>query len=166
LLASVVAANLLTSRLGLVPAGFGLLVTAGTYAAGLSLALRDLLHREGGPRWVLAAVAAGVVLSAVFGSGRIALASAVAFGFGELADTAVYLPLRRRGWRRAVAGSNAVGAVVDTVLFLTIAGLPVTAATVGGQVLVKALWVTALALIAGEVAVRALRRQPVNAGHP
>jgi uncharacterized PurR-regulated membrane protein YhhQ (DUF165 family) len=107
---------------------------------------------------VLAAVVGGIALSAVFGSGRIAAASAIAFGLGELADLAVYRPLRRRGWRRAVAGSNAVGALVDTVIFLAVAGFPVTPAAVGGQLVVKAGYMTAVALVAGEGLRRALRR--------
>jgi uncharacterized PurR-regulated membrane protein YhhQ (DUF165 family) len=162
LLASVLAANLATSYLGLFPAGFGLLVTAGTYFAGLSLVLRDLLHTHGGVRWVLPVIAAGVALSAVLGDGRVALASALAFGVSELADLAVYVPLRRRGWRRAVTASNAIGAFADTILFLAIAGFPITGATVGGQLLVKAVWVTVLALAVGEVATRAVRRQPID----
>jgi queuosine precursor transporter len=160
LLGTVLAANLATTYYGLIPAGFGLLVTAGTYFAGLSLGLRDALQTVGGIRWVLAAIAAGIALSAAFGSGRIALASAVAFGVAELADLAVYTPLRRRNWRTAVAASNAAGAVVDTVLFLTIAGFPLTPQLVGGQLLVKAVWMTLLALVCGEVIARALRREP------
>jgi len=39
----VVAANVLTSTYGLVPAGFGLTATAGTWAAGLVLLARDLV---------------------------------------------------------------------------------------------------------------------------
>jgi uncharacterized PurR-regulated membrane protein YhhQ (DUF165 family) len=163
LVASVLAANLATTRYGLVPAGFGLMVTAGTYAAGLSLGLRDAVHHYGGIRWSLAAITVGVALSAALGDGRIALASAVAFGVAELLDLAVYVPLRRRNWRPAVAASNAVGAIADTVLFLWIAGFGVTAQTVGGQVLVKAVWTTLLALVVGEVAVRALRREPLYA---
>jgi hypothetical protein len=136
-LGSVLLANLLTTYYGLVPAGFGLMVTAGTYAAGLSLGLRDALQTTGGIRWVIGAIAGGIVLSALLGDGRIALASAVAFGVAEFVDLAVYTPLRRRNWRVAVAASNAVGALVDTLLFLTIAGFPITAELVGGQLLVK-----------------------------
>jgi uncharacterized PurR-regulated membrane protein YhhQ (DUF165 family) len=164
LLLSVLLANLLTSYYSLVPAGFGLMVTAGTYAAGLCLGLRDGLQQTGGVRWVLVAIAGGIALSAAFGNGRIALASAVAFGLGETIDLAIYTPLRRRNWRAAVAASNAVGALADTLLFLSIAGFPLTAGLVGGQLLVKAVWMTALALLVGEVAVRALRRQSVNEG--
>jgi queuosine precursor transporter len=164
LVGSVLAANLLTPHYGLIPAGFGLLVTAGTYAAGLSLGLRDAVHHLGGIRWSLAAIAVGVALSAALGDGRIALASAVAFGVAELLDLAVYVPLRRRNWRPAVIASHAVGAIADTVLFLWIAGFGVTWQTVGGQLLVKAVWMTLLALAVGEVIVRAVRREPQYAG--
>lgn len=158
LIASVVVANLLTSHYGLVPAGFGLMVTAGTYAAGISLGLRDAVQQTGGMRWVLGSIVAGIAISALFGDGRIALASAVAFGIAELADLGVYTPLRRRNWRAAVAASNAVGAIADTLLFLSIAGFGLTAQAVFGQLLVKAVWMTLLALVVGEVISRAVRR--------
>lgn len=158
LVGSVLVANLVTTRYGLIPAGFGLMVAAGTYAAGLSLGLRDALHESGGYRWVLGAIAAGIALSALLGDGRIALASAVAFGVAELLDLLVYMPLRRRNWRTAVAASNAVGAVADTVLFLSLAGFPLTFESVGGQILVKAVWMTLAALVVGEGIARARRR--------
>ena len=156
---TVALANLATSHLGLVVAGFGLVVPAGTYAAGLALGLRDALHEAGGIRWVLGAITAGAIVSLLVGDGRIALASAAAFAFAELADLAVYAPLRRRDWRVAVVASNAVGAVVDTLVFLTIAGFPVTAATVGGQLLVKAVWVTGGFLLVAEVIRRVVPRE-------
>lgn len=162
LIGSVVLANWMTTHLGLVPAGFGLMVTAGTYAAGLALGLRDALHEAGGVRWVLAAIAAGAAVSLLLGDGRIAVASAVAFGLAELLDLAVYAPLRRRAWRTAVVASNAVGAVVDTFVFLTIAGFPLTGELVGGQLLVKAVWVTAAFLVVAEI-VRRATRKPVHA---
>lgn len=154
---SIALANWLSSEYGLVSAGFGLMVSAGTYAAGLALGLRDALHETGGYRWVLAAIAGGIALSAVLGDGRIALASAVAFGVAELLDLLVYAPLRRRNWRSAVTASNAVGALADTFLFLYIAGFPVTPMSVGGQLLVKAVWMTLLALAIGEGIARARR---------
>lgn len=159
LVGSIVLANYLTSSLGQVAAGFGLLVTAGTYSAGLALAFRDVLHEAGGVRWVLGTIAAGALLSLLVGDGRIALASATAFAVAELVDLAVYAPLRRRAWRTAVAASGAVGALADTLLFLTLAGFPLTAAGIGGQLLVKAVWVTALFLAAAEVIRRAVPRE-------
>src|SRR2546426_2327420 len=47
-LAAIVLANWATAAHGLVPAGFGLLVTAGTYAAGLTLAVRDAVQDAAG----------------------------------------------------------------------------------------------------------------------
>lgn len=161
--ATVVLANWLTSSFGLVAAGFALLVPAGTYAAGLALGLRDVLQDAAGIRWVLGAIAVGTVVSFVVADPIIAAASGTAFAIAELADLAVYTPLRRRGWRRALVVSNAVGAVADTLLFLWLAGFPITGASVGGQVLVKAVWCTAAVLLVREVARRALSRQPVDA---
>lgn len=160
LVGTVVLANWLVSTFGLIPAGFGLLVPAGTYAAGLALCLRDALHDNGGLRWVLGAITVGIVASFLLGDGRIALASAAAFGLAELADLAVYTPLRKRQWHLAVFASNVVGAIVDTFVFLTIAGFPITVATVGGQLLVKAIWITLVFLVLAE-GVRRVR--PVTA---
>lgn len=155
---TVVLANWLVVRFGLVPAGFGLLVPAGTYAAGLSLSLRDLLHEAGGLRWVIGAIATGAALSFLLGDGRIALASGVAFLLAELFDLAVYAPLRRRAWRTAVIASNAVGAIVDTFTFLVLAGFPITFSLVAGQLLVKAVWVTLGFLVFAELIRRTVLR--------
>lgn len=162
LLACVVLANMATARFGLVSAGFGLLVTAGTYLAGLALAVRDALDRVGGLVWTLPTIGAGIALSAWLASPALALASAVAFGLGELVDLAVFRQLRQRSMAGAVAGSNAAGAVVDTLVFLPLAGFAVTAAAVGGQVLVKAGWVTLAALLALAL-VRSVRSRAVPA---
>ena len=144
-LASVVVANWLTNRYGMVPVGFGYVATAGTYAAGLSFGLRDALHEVAG-RWVvLAAIAAGAVLSA-FVSPSLALASGVAFLVAETADLAVYEPLRRRRWVLAVVASNLAGALVDTIVFLHLAGFPIRSA-LAGQMLGKALMVLPALLV-------------------
>lgn len=159
LVASVVLANWLTARYGLIPAGFGLLVPAGTYAAGLALGLRDALDRVGGLRWVLAAIAVGIAVSAWVASPMLAVASAVAFGASELVDLAVWRATLRRGIPTALAASNLAGALVDSVLFLSLSGLGLTLVAVGGQLLVKAGWLTLLAL----VVVAAARRRAVTA---
>jgi len=148
--ATLVGANLLTSHYGLIPAGFGFSVTAGTYAAGLALALRDSLQYLAGLPVAIAAMAVGITASAITADPRIVLASTVATAVGELTDLAVYTPLRVRGRRRALAASCALGAVADTVLFLHVAGFALTATAVGGQVLVKAVWVTGSYLLLGE----------------
>lgn len=151
---SIVAANWLTSTIGLVPISFGLLVTAGTFAAGAALVLRDRVDSTGGRKLVFAAIAAGAVLSYALASPAIAAASAIAFTFSELVDWAVFAPMKNCTLPGAVLVSSIVAAPVDTVLFLHLAGFPVTPQAVAGQLLVK----TALAgLVAAAMAIR-LRR--------
>ena len=140
--AAIVAANRLTSRYGLIPVGFGLTATAGTYCAGCALMLRNQVQDLLGRTFVAAAILAGTALSALF-SPTLALASGTAFATGELIDTALYTPLRRIGWARGVLAASLLGAVLDTVVFLDVGGLPVTGSSVVGQLIAKAwaVWV-------------------------
>lgn len=127
--ATVIGANWALIRYGIVPVGLGLEAPAGVYFAGLAFGLRDALHEVAGRRWVLGAIATGAVVSYVIedailipgGLVPIAVASAAAFAVSELADFAVYSPLRERSWPTAVAASNIIGAVVDSALFLWLA---------------------------------------------
>jgi uncharacterized PurR-regulated membrane protein YhhQ (DUF165 family) len=140
---TVFAANWAISRFGVVPVGFGLMAPAGVYFAGLAFTLRDLTHEALGRKAVLIAIGIGALCSALI-SPQLALASATAFLLSELADFAVYTPLREKNWLQAVALSNTVGLVVDSVLFLLLAFgslqfLP-------GQIVGKA-WMTALAVV-------------------
>jgi uncharacterized PurR-regulated membrane protein YhhQ (DUF165 family) len=147
----VVAANWLTSTYGMV----GGLVTAGTFAAGLTFAVRDGLPRW----WTVAAVAVGAGLSVWLASPALALASGVAFAVSELADYAVYAPMRRRSLGWAMLLSNTVGAVLDSLLFLWLAGFPI-----GGwstQTLVKV--AVTLPVVLGILALRRGTRRPVVA---
>jgi uncharacterized PurR-regulated membrane protein YhhQ (DUF165 family) len=130
--ALVVASNWLTARYGLI-GGF---VTAGTFTAGLVFAARDAVRETAGIWASLGCIAAGVAASVVMAGPALALASGAAFALSEMADTAVYEPLRRRSRTRALAWSNLVGSVVDSVLFLTLAGFPIWPAVLG-QVAVK-----------------------------
>lgn len=132
----VVTANVLTARYGLVPVGFGLMATAGTWAAGLTFLARDWVHDLTERTAVFACIFAGAGLSCFLAGPRLAFASGVAFAISEIADLLVYQPLRRRGWVRAVVASNIVGSVVDTVVFLALAGFPIWLA-LPGQMLAK-----------------------------
>lgn len=116
-IACIIVANWATKRWGMVPVGLGLTATAGTYAAGLSFGIRDALHEAAGRHYVLAAILTGAGISAFLSPG-LAAASGIAFLVSETADLCVYEPLRRKNWVKAVVASNAVGAAVDTVLFL------------------------------------------------
>ena len=140
---TIFAANWAISRFGAVPVGFGLLAPAGVYLAGLAFTLRDLTQERLGRAWVVAAIVGGAVLSAVI-SPQFALASGVAFLVSEFADLAVYTPLRERHWLGAIAASNVVGLVLDSVLFLTLAFGSLEFLT--GQIVGKA-WMTLLAVL-------------------
>jgi uncharacterized PurR-regulated membrane protein YhhQ (DUF165 family) len=144
---TVAAANWAITTFDVVPVGFGLVAPAGVYFAGLAFTLRDAGQELAGRASIVAAIAAGSLLSLMFGPWHIAVAAAVAFGVSELADFTVYQPLRKRRPVLAVTLSNTVGLVVDSVLFLWLAFgslqfLP-------GQVVGK-LWMTvaAVALLA------------------
>lgn len=158
--AGVIAANWLTSRYGLIPVGLGLTATAGTYAAGVVLLARDWVHDTNGRGAVLAVIAVAGVASAVMAGPVLAAASATAFVVSELADLLVYQPLRRHGWARAVLASNTIGALVDTVLFLSLAGFALTAPVLAGQLVAKA--TATIVPVATVVAARALLRHRVQ----
>lgn len=122
----------------LAPVGFGLLAPSGVYAAGVSFVARDVVQRALGRRRALAAIAAGTLLS-VLVSPRLALASGSAFLLSELADFAVYTPLQRRHFLLAVLLSGVVGSLLDSLVFLGMAGIPLGVALPG--LLLGKLWV-------------------------
>ena len=76
-------------------------------------------------------------------SPRLALASGTAFIFSELADFAVYTPLQEKRFVLAVVLSGIVGSIVDSVIFLKLAGIPLGAALPG--LLLAKIWVQLLA---------------------
>lgn len=148
---TVFAANYAVEHWGLVSVGFGLVAPAGVYFVGLAFTLRDIAHRAFGRGVVIGAIILGAGLSYWISDGvtlpgghmSLALASGLAFLLSEMADLAVYEPLRKRGWLPAVAASNAVGILVDSALFLWLAFGSL--AFFWGQVVGKA-WMTLLAI--------------------
>jgi len=124
----------------LTPVGFGLLAPSGVWAAAVSFPARDFVQRIGGRRWGYTAILLGGAVSWLVSDPRIALASAATYLASESADMAVYTPLQRKYFTPAVVASGAVAAVVDSVLFLHLAGIPAGAAVVSGLILGK-LWV-------------------------
>ena len=105
----------------LVPVAPGLLAPSGVLAVGVALVLRDVVQRYLGAAWALGVIVAGTVLSTLVAPPSLVLASGAAFLLSELADFAVYTPLQRRGLVLAVVASSAVGLVVDSLVFLTLA---------------------------------------------
>lgn len=118
--ATIFAANWAIATFGVIPVGFGLVAPAAVAFAGLALALRDLVQDTLGRAAVVGAILVGAAASAIVAP-QFALASGAAFLLSELADMAVYTPLRERGFIRAVLASNAVGLVIDSALFLWLA---------------------------------------------
>lgn len=141
-IATIFGANWAIATFGLVPVGFGLLAPAGVYFAGLAFTMRDLTQEGLGRAWTFGAILVGAALSALV-SPQFAVASGAAFLVSEGLDFAVYTPLRARHWLGAVALSNTVGLVADSVLFLLLAFGSLE--FLAGQVVGKA-WMTALAV--------------------
>lgn len=123
------------------PVGFGLLAPSGTYAAALTLVARDLVQRTAGRSWGLVVIPIGVAITAIWDP-RLALASGAAFACSETADFLVYSRLQ---WSLplAVSLSASVGNVVDSTVFLALAGI-LLAPLWAGQVVGKA-WAILLA---------------------
>ncbi len=118
--AAIVGANWAIERFGIVPVGFGLMAPAGVFFAGLCFEFRDLVQDTLGRWWAVAAILIGASLS-VFISKQFALASGVAFLLGELADFAIYTPMRRRYWLVAMIIANTIGDILDSAIFLYLA---------------------------------------------
>jgi uncharacterized PurR-regulated membrane protein YhhQ (DUF165 family) len=105
----------------LVPVAPGLMAPSGVLTVGVALVLRDVVQRCLGLRFGLLAIAAGTMLSAFVAPASLVVASGIAFALSELADCAVYTPLQQRRLMAAVVASSAVGLVVDSVVFLSLA---------------------------------------------
>lgn len=124
-LIAIIAANLSVAYFG--PSA--VVINAFVFIA-LDLVSRDRLHdrwQGSGLMWRMAAlIATGSVLSWLLNrnAGPIALASFVAFAAAATVDTLMYSALRRYPWFVRVNGSNVPAAIVDSAVFLSLAGLP------------------------------------------
>lgn len=136
---SVLGANWLIRNVGpvvipggnhLIPVGFGLMTTSGTPAACFTFISRDLIQRTIGRKWSLAVIFLAAPVVALMDV-QLAIASTAAFLFGELLDYAVYTPLAQRRWVLAIVLSAAAASVLDSVMFLGLAGIPLALALPG-----------------------------------
>lgn len=150
--ATIPAANWLIGNVGttcipngpcLIPVAPGLMAPSGVLMIGLALVLRDVVHERLGARYATAAILVGAGLSFGLAPAALAVASGAAFLLSEAADMAVYTPLRRRNLTAAVLVSGAVGAAVDSALFLWLAFGSLD--YLSGQVVGK-FWMSALAI--------------------
>lgn len=144
----------------LIPVWPGLWAPSAVLLAGFSLVLRDVVHHCLGWRWALASIFAGAIISGFISEPSLVIASISAFLFAELADFAVYAPMKKRYPASAVIASGLAGSVVDSAIFLTLAFGSIE--FLAGQVLGK-FW---MSLIAGAVIVlwRRLKTQPADFG--
>lgn len=126
----------------LLPVGFGLHAPSGVLVIGLALVLRDYVQERGGIMAAFAAIAIGAALSWFVAAPALVIASVAAFAIAELADLAVYTPLRRKNLATAVMASGFVGSIVDSAVFLWLAFGSLD--FIAGQVLGK-IWVSAIA---------------------
>jgi uncharacterized PurR-regulated membrane protein YhhQ (DUF165 family) len=156
---SIAGANWMISHVGEVvdgshylPVGFGLRAPSGVYLAAFTFVARDILQRLAGTRVGVVAIVAGAAISWWVSSAALALASGGTFLLSESCDFLVYTPLQARSFPLAVVGSGLVGDVVDSTVFLTLAGIPLSIA-LSGQLVGKA-WV----MLAGGLLAALLRR--------
>lgn len=126
----------------LIPVGFGLSAPSGVLMIGAALVLRDMVHEAGGIRAAIFAILLGAVLSWFVATPSLVLASVAAFTLAELADLAVYSPLRAKRLGLAVLASGVVGSIIDSAVFLWLAFGSFD--FIAGQVLGK-LWMSAAA---------------------
>ena len=128
----------------LIPVGFGLMAPSGVLMVGAALVLRDIVHERLGASWALAAIVLGGILSWWIATPALVLASVLAFTLSELADLAVYTPLRKQRLGLAVLASGLAGAVIDSAVFLWLAFGSL--AFIEGQIVGKA-WMSIAALL-------------------
>jgi queuosine precursor transporter len=102
-----------------IPVWPGVEAPSGVLAAGATFTLRDAVQRTSGLPASLIAVILGSLLTTVI-SPSAGFASGASFLIAEVLDLGVYTRLRRRFYL-AVGASNVVGAVVDSLAFLTLA---------------------------------------------
>ena len=137
--AAIIGSNALITHVGiyaghgtyLTPVGFGLLAPSGVWAAAVSFPARDVTQRLGG-RWLgVLAILIGAAVSWKISDPHIAVASGVTYLCSETADFGVYTPLQKRWFVPAVFASGCAAVVLDSVLFLHLAGLYSTASLEG-----------------------------------
>lgn len=150
--ATIPAANWMIGNVGqcmdngpcLLPVGFGLMAPSGVLVVGAALVLRDAVHSSLGARWAVAAILMGALVSYTLAPSALVVASVAAFLLSELADLAVYSPLRKSRLALAVLLSGLAGSIIDSAVFLWLAFSSID--FIVGQVLGK-LWMTMAAAL-------------------
>jgi queuosine precursor transporter len=120
----VVASNILVQH-PFTPFGLADYLTWGAFTYPFAFLVTDLTNRRFGPatarKVVMIGFAVAVVLSIIFATPRIALASGAAFLCAQLLDVSIFHRLRHGVWWRAPLVSSLFGSALDTALFFTLA---------------------------------------------
>lgn len=114
-----------TSSNYLVQFPIGDYLTWGAFTYPFAFLVTDLTNRLLGPtrarQVVYAGFALGVALSVYMATPRIAAASGTAFLIGQLLDITVFNRLRAASWWKAPLFASALGSVLDTAIFFSLA---------------------------------------------
>lgn len=106
-------------------AGLSDYLTWGAFSYPFAFLVTDLSNRRFGPKGARRVVYAGfvlaVLLSAVFATPRIALASGSAFLAAQLLDIAIFSRLRGLAWWLPPFASSVVSSALDTAIFFSLA---------------------------------------------
>jgi len=138
---------------------------------GFNLTARDKLHDawkgQHLKRNMFLLILTGSAISLLFGAGRIAIASFIAFAVSESLDAVSYHLLRGRVKLLQINGSNVVSAAADSILFPLLAfGWPPLVAVMVGQFLAKvfggAIWSLILNRSSSRRRAKAGRRAKMN----
>jgi queuosine precursor transporter len=101
------------------------LLTWGAFTYPVAFLVTDLTNRHFGPQRarlvVVCGFAVAVVLSIWLATPRIAIASGTAFLLAQLLDISIFDRLRRSAWWQAPLFSSAIGSVIDTLIFFSLA---------------------------------------------
>ncbi len=161
----IVGANWMIAHVGKVipgahvlPVGFGLYAPSGVYLAAFAFVARDILQRLTNIKVGLAAILIGAIVSAFVSTPSLAFASGVTFMISESLDFLIYTPLQTRNFPLAVIVSGLASDIVDSVVFLTLAHIPLALALKGQ--LVGKMWV----ILLGGMLTGLMRKLPIFAG--
>ncbi|MCZ8177732.1 MAG: queuosine precursor transporter [Rhizobium sp.] len=104
------------------------LLTFGAFTYPIAFLVTDLTNRQFGPqaarRVVLVGFIAGVLLSILLATPRIAVASGTAFLVGQLLDISVFNRLRQQSWWKAPLLGSLLGSALDTAIFFSLSFAP------------------------------------------
>ena len=125
LMAAVVLASNILVQYPFTPWGLQDYLTWGAFSYPVAFLVTDLTNRMLGPRVARRAIGVGfilaVILSALLGTPRIALASGLAFLSAQLLDVEIFVRLRRLAWWVPPFVSPLIASAVDTILFFSVA---------------------------------------------